>query len=207
MNVVKKAFSFTNKYIRENVLKCFYVSGIIFVLTGIVAFFITKALSVQMLEEIYAEIGKMLAVKDVVNDDGTLSFLGVFINNLRAGMLISVMGVIPFLFLPALYTSLNSVLVGAVIGIMDVLTDENVFMMFVKFILPHGVFEIPAIVLEGAIGIKICFFLCRKIFGRAKEESMLFHLKGYLGVHIFYIIPFLLIAAFIEAVVLGAIYF
>lgn len=207
VSFIKKCITFTNKYFKEKLLKCFLIAGIIFILAGVVSFFVIRTMDAEFLLDMYKNIAEMIGAKPVVNDDGTLSFWGIFFNNLTAGVIISLTGFIPFLFLPVWYISINSALVGAVMAILDVVTEESVILSFVKYILPHGIFEIPAIILEGAVGICICAFLCRKIFGKAKEESLVFHLKGFLGVHIFYILPMLLIAAFIEAVILGALYF
>lgn len=206
MNFIKDNLRFTNRYFREQVFKYVIMVGIIFVVTGLIAFWGISSLPAEDLKEIYASIGEVFAEKDVTNSDGTLSFGGIFWNNLKAGMITSVMGMIPFLFIPIASVVLNSVILGAVLAILGELTDESVIMLFVKYILPHGIFELPALVIEGAIGSKICAVICRKIFGKAKEEKFLDHIKGCLGIFVFYIIPLLLIAAFIEAVVLSALY-
>jgi len=206
MNFIKSSISYTNRYFREYVLRHMLIVGIIFVVTGLIAFWGVSSLPAEDLKEIYASIGEVFAEKDVTNSDGTLSFWGIFFNNLRAGAIISVMGLIPFLFIPITGVVLNSVLLGAVLAIIGSFSDESVIMLFVKYILPHGIFELPALIIEGAIGSKICAVLCRKIFGKAKDERFVDHLKGCVGIFVIYIIPLLLIAAFIEAVVLSALY-
>lgn len=206
MNFLKKTFLFTNKYFKENLLRHILIVGIILIISGIGAFFAVKSLPESVLGEIYAQISEIFQSKDVFNSDGTLSFGGIFLNNLQAGFLISILGIIPFIFLPVFYVVLNSSLVGALLAIVGNFTEESVLMILVKYILPHGIFEIPALIIEGAMGIKLCAFLCRKIFGKAKEESFLVHIKGFVGIFVYYIIPLLLVAAFIEAVVLSAIY-
>ena len=206
MNIVKESVIFTNRYIRENLLKYIFMSGVIFIVSGLIAFLAMMSLPKDHLVEIYSIINETFVGKDVVNSDGTLSFLGIFFNNLRAGVIISLVGLIPFLFIPVLCLIINSIIISVVLVIASVFADESVIMMFIKYILPHGIFELPALIIEGAIGIKICTFLCRKIFGRAKNESLMFHIKVCLEIFAVYIIPLLLIAAFIEAVVLSALY-
>lgn len=206
MNFIKSSISYTNKYFKEYVLRHTLIVGIIFVVTGLIAFWGVNSLPVEELKEIFASIGEMFAEKDVENSDGTLSFWGILLNNLRAGMVTSVMGLIPFLFIPIASVVLNSVILSAVLAIIGTFTGESVIMLFVKYILPHGIFELPALIIEGAIGSKICAVLSRKIFGKAKAEKFIDHIKGCLGIFVFYIVPMLLIAAFIEAVVLSALY-
>lgn len=206
MNYIKTFFHFTNRYIKDNLLRLIAIVSIVFFFSGFAFYFAVKCLPQETLQEIYTNIAEMFAAKDVINADGSLSFLGILWNNIRAGLLISITGVIPFLFLPLLYVMLNSGLISAILAILSVLSEENVLLMVVKFILPHGIFEIPALILEGAIGMKFCAFLCRKIFGKAKGAHILLHLKGSLGVFLIYVVPLLIVAAFIEAVVLGAIY-
>lgn len=206
MNHLKEFFRFTNQYIKDNLLRFIAIVSIVFFVSGFASYFAVKCLPQETLQEIYTNIAAMFAGKDVINPDGSLSFIGILWNNIRAGVIISITGVVPFLFLPLFYIVLNSGLISAILAILSVFSEENVLLMVVKFILPHGIFEIPALILEGAIGMKFCAFLCRKIFGKAKEERFLMHLKGSLGVFLIYVVPLLIIAAFIEAVVLGAIY-
>lgn len=202
MRFLKDYIKFTNKYIKDNLITHIIINSIVFVVIGFAAFFAIKVLPTDAVNEIYANIYEMFDSKNLVNPDGTLSFFGILFNNLRAGLVISLFGFVPLLFLPLLFVVLNSGIVGAFMGIVDVMTTQNVLIMFVKYILPHGIFEIPALVIEGAIGTKICAFLCRKIFRKANGEKLLLHIKGCFGIFAFYVIPMLIIAAFIEAVVL-----
>jgi len=88
----------------------------------------------------------------------------------------------------------------------DIVSNENVLLYFVKYILPHGVFEIPAVILSVALGTRLCIFMCSKITGGSKDKSILYHLKGSIGTFFTYIIPLLIVAAFIEAIILEIIF-
>ena len=206
MKLIKQGICFTNRYIKENLLKYFLIVGIIFIVFGVVAFYGMKLLPEDVISEMGKDIIELFDSKDVVNADGTLSFWGIFLNNLRAGVLISVVGLIPFLFVPIIYVIFNALIVSAIFAVVSLFTEENLFIMFIKYILPHGIFEVPALIIEGAIGAKLCAFISRKIFRRAKEEKFVNHIKGFAGSFIFYVLPLLVIAAFIEAVVLSALY-
>ena len=206
MKHIKEYIHFTNQYAIKHAKVQIIINSVIFVVLAIASFFAIRFLPIDSVKELYEAISEMLNSKDLTNSDGTLSFWGVFLNNLKACGLICLSGLIPILFLPVLYLSINAGVIGAFMGIIDVMTVANVILMFVMFVLPHGVFEIPAMILSGAIGSKLCAFYYRKMFGFAKEEKFLFHIKGCLGMFIFYAFPLLLIAGFIEAVVLSAVY-
>lgn len=206
MKRIKDYISFTNKYIKENMLRHIVINSLFFVVVLLLAFIAMFALPKEQVKDIYEYIIEIMQSKDVTTADGTLSFWGIFFNNLRAGFFISAFGFIPGLFLPLFYVCLNAGLVGAILGIIEVMTAESAFLSFIKYILPHGIFEIPALILEGAIGTKLCAFLLRKIFGYAKEEKFRFHIKGFFGIFVVYVVPMLIVAAFIEAVVLELIY-
>lgn len=75
----------------------------------------------------------------------------IFLNNLRVSLLMIFLGgIIPFL--PLLITYSNGMFIGimaAYIGANQQITTEA----FIFSLLPHGVFEIPAFVLAGAVGV------------------------------------------------------
>lgn len=206
MKKITDCFRFTLKYTRQNLIKQIVFVSAVFLITGVLAYFCMYALPKESLNEVYTVINQIFSEKDVVNPDGSLSFWGIFFNNLRAGAIISAVGFVPFLFLSSFYVALNAGIVGVLLGLFDVMTTENVFIMFVKFILPHGVFEIPAIILEGAIGSVLCLSLTKKIFRKEKNGKFSYHVKGCIGIFVLYVIPMIIIAAFIEAVVLSALY-
>ena len=206
MNFIKKSIKFTNGYIKENLRKHILITSIFFVVTGIMVFFAIRSLPEETLREMYLMIGGMFDEKNVANSDGTLSFWGIFLNNVRACALTIGIGLIPFLFLATVSMFFNSALLGMILAAASGISGESAIMLLVKYILPHGVFEIPAIILSGAIGMKLCAFLCRKIFRRAKGEKFFEHIKGCVGAFVIYVIPLLLIAAFIESIVLNALY-
>lgn len=206
MNKIKKYIRLTYGYSKSNITKNFIICGIVFFAAMIVGFFAMFAVPDEVIKEITKSIGDVFDSKRVITDGGNISFIGLLLNNLLACFMMFILGFIPFLFLPVFYEGLNGMLVGVVLGIIHVMGEENGLIAFVKFILPHGIFEIPAMVLAGAIGLKLCVLLCRKIFGKAREEKLSCHIKGCLGIYVTYIIPLLIAAAFIEGVVLELLY-
>jgi stage II sporulation protein M len=63
-------------------------------------------------------------------------------------------------------------------------------------ILPHGVFEIPAFILSGALGILLAQSLIAEWYNGADTAE---DAKKFSRIFIIYVIPLVAIAAFIEA--------
>ena len=177
MDWIRKCIRYTNGYFKEHMLKHLLWVSIVFVVSGLITFLGVRLLPAEVLEAVYAAISGIFESKDLVDADGTLSFWGILINNLRAGALIGVLGLVPFFFLPLLCIVLNSAVIGGFMAVLDVMTDANVAMLFIKFILPHGIFELPALVLTGAIGVKLCTFLCCKKNRKGKARHNRFGLR------------------------------
>ena len=62
-------------------------------------------------------------------------------------------------------------------------------------LLPHGIFEIPALILSLGLGLKLGFF----IFTKNKKKYLKDNLINSLRVFVYIILPLLIIAAIIEA--------
>lgn len=124
--------------------------------------------------------------------DLQLSAGAVFLNNLQACALGVVLGFVPFLHIPELTMALNAAIIGIVCGGMQSLP------LAVAALLPHGIFEIPAVLLAWTLGSALCRQVGRKIrrkpdahVGRALKQTLLFFL--------IVIAPLLLAAALVEA--------
>ncbi len=137
-------------------------------------------------------------IKDagLVDDNGAFSALGIFGNNIRAFVVTACYGFLPFLFLPALSLALN----GAILGLFAAFYVNNgqSLLVYLAGILPHGVFELPALVLAMSCGL----YLCRVI-----TDYVRFNRKGTVKaavlniarVLVLNVLPLTAIAAVIEA--------
>lgn len=84
---------------------------------------------------------------------------------------------------------------GVMIGLISSLVTREVGLFSLWRLLPHGVFEIPAIIISFAIGIKFGAFIFNKNIG----ETFFERLKGTFRVFFLIIVPLLVLAAIIEA--------
>jgi stage II sporulation protein M len=66
-------------------------------------------------------------------------------------------------------------------------------------LLPHGIFELPALFLSAGLGLRLGTFIFRK----NKLKSLKNYLFESLRVFLFIIFPFLLIAAIIEGILIS----
>jgi len=135
--------------------------------------------------------------------------IGIFIlgNNTKTAILIGLM--LPMIpILGGLYVIFSMLLNGTIVGVIGGILDKPLSYLIVG-IVPHGIFEIPAILIAAAIGLKLN---SRIIFGllaaiRNKDGEATTILKGYVkdGVaswKLMYLVIFLLIvAAIIESTV------
>lgn len=139
-------------------------------------------------------------IKDagLVDDKGAFSALGIFGNNIRAFVVTACYGFIPFVFLPVVSLALN----GAILGLFAAfyVTNGQSLLVYLMGILPHGIFELPALVLAMSCGL----YLCRVI-----TDYVRFNRKGTVKpalaniarVLVLNVLPLTAVAAVIEAYV------
>ena len=140
-------------------------------------------------------INESIADAGIIRDDGSFSALALFGNNLRAMVMTVLYGFIPFLYLPALSLGLNA----AIIGMLAALIDGQ-WLLLLAGLVPHGIFEIPALLLSLAAGLCLCRNINRYI--RCNEKGMMKPLLlDLLRVVGLLVVPLLALAAVMEAYV------
>jgi len=128
----------------------------------------------------------------------SLSTTSIFFNNLRVLILSMFVSVFSFgaltLFLTLINMGLVSFLVAQIVSL-----GYNPWLFFVAFILPHGLLEIPAILIGMTFTLRIGAAMVSPPEGLDIGQSFLLSLADFLKVLVFLIIPMLFLAAFIEA--------
>ncbi|MDF1498319.1 MAG: stage II sporulation protein M [Patescibacteria group bacterium] len=119
-------------------------------------------------------------------------FFFIFQNNVSKLFIILPLGIfagiIPFL---SIFTN------GLILGIFAQIAIQEVSWLFLIFgIMPHGIIEIPVLIVSSAIGMRIGKVAIWKLFG--SKESLIKELTKALRFFIFVLFPLLFIAAFIE---------
>ena len=128
----------------------------------------------------------------IVGKDTPEIFVRIFINNLEACVLL-LLGGASFGILTLFVLSLNGILIGSV---MEIVHQDHSPVFVAAAILPHGIFEIPAFILSGALGILLAQALIAEWYhgGDAAHEA-----AGFARLFILYVVPLVVIAAFVEA--------
>ena len=125
---------------------------------------------------------------DLTDEAGALSPLPLFLNNLRACGVTMLYGLIPFVRLPALALGLNA-------------AADRTMLLFAAALLPHGIFELPAMILAFAMGLYVCGHLTR----RCRHDGAALSLGQCAALAartlVFLVLPLLILAAVTEAYV------
>ena len=179
---LQKEFLMCWKYLKESKIYFLIVLGI-FIFSVILGMFFPVFL-VDYITEL---------VKKLAEETSGLNFLQLFFfilkNNLITAFFGLIFGIVFGLF-PVSLAFLNGYVLGFISG---KVADVAGFSSLIR-LLPHGVFEIPALVLSLGLGLKLGMFL----FVKNKRKQLKYDLENSLRVFLFVIIPLLLIAGVIE---------
>ena len=139
-----------------------------------------------------------IAGSGIVQEDGSFNVLALFANNLRAMVLGILYGFIPLLYLPALALGVNAAILGMLASLID-----GQWLLLAAGILPHGIFELPALFLSLAAGLCLCKNINAYI--RKNEKGIMKPLLlNILRVTVLLVLPLLVIAAVMETYVTPA---
>ena len=161
---------------------------ILFALSFLVGFIypnIFRAEILLMIEDLIAQVG----------GKGALELTGfIFLNNMKVALLSIVAGIFVGIF-PLISIIFNGYLIGFVSN--EAVKTEGVLVLW--RLLPHGIFELPAIIFSIAIGLKIG----RNVFLKNNKEKLKRDYTEGLRFYFFVVFPLLLIAAIIEGILIA----
>lgn len=134
---------------------------------------------------------------NVSGDDGRLSAAALFSNNVRACTFTMLYGLIPFIRLSALALGMNAMVLGVLAAYYA--AGGLSMLGYLAALLPHGLFEFPALVLAFAMGLYVCGQLTRRC---RHDQAALGFLDCVLRISrllLLVLLPLLLAAAVVEA--------
>lgn len=140
-----------------------------------------------------AELGRRLQTA------GTLGRIWlIFFNNAKIAVLSVVLGVVALV--PLAVVAINGIAIGTVMGMT---TDEGfgVWETVIFGLAPHGVFELPAVLLSTAAGLRIGLAVIGSWAGRRRAGSVRRAVKEALLLTVAVVLPALLMAAVLEVTV------
>ena len=118
--------------------------------------------------------------------------LKLFSNNLEACILLFLGGA-SFGILTIFIMSLNGVVIGA---IMEIVRHDHTPLFVAAAILPHGIFEIPAFIIAGALGVLLAQSLTAEWYGSGDAAA---DARGYARTFLLWVLPLVAVAACVEA--------
>lgn len=173
--------------------KYFFIALVIMIISAVAAYYL---LPMNLGNEIIEDFGN--SIGDLSEYSALSLAIFIFFNNLRVTLIVWITGLIPFIFIPAIISGINGAVIGAVLKITS--EEGSVFKDIATSILPHGVFEIPAICIAVAMGISLCVFVIKKIRGKS-DASLPKFLKAQFIYFLKVVLPLLIVAAAIESFV------
>lgn len=122
-------------------------------------------------------------------------FLFILENNISKLFIILLLGIFAGI-IPLIASFAN----GIILGIIGCFVVKNLsWQFFLAGILPHGIIEIPVLILSTAMGMKIGKIALWKLFGKNKKVKIKKELAKALKFYIMILAPLLILAAAIEA--------
>ena len=157
-----------------------------------------------LLDLLSGVMGNLTVDLDAVTDEsGNLSALAVFVSNLQATTFIMLYGLLPFVQLPAMALGLNAVLLGWLAAVY--VRNGLSLALYLAALIPHAIFELPAMMLAFGVGLYTCGQLTRRLRGNEEARSVTGCLSLMGQTLLLALAPLLLAAAFVEAYVTPAI--
>jgi len=128
----------------------------------------------------------------------SLTTSGIFVHNVEVLLLSGLASVISLGVLAILMLMIPIALVGLLAGEVAWLGYSPVAFV-ATFVLPHGLFEIPAAIIATAFALRIGASVTAPREGLTVGEGLLAAIADFCKVFVFLVVPLLLIAAFVEA--------
>jgi uncharacterized membrane protein SpoIIM required for sporulation len=123
---------------------------------------------------------------------------GIFLHNVQVLLLAGLAAVVSLGVFACLMLMVPLGMVGFFAGQMAWL-GQNPLLFLAAFILPHGLFEIPAAVIATAFALRVGASIVAPREGLTVGEALVAATADFLKVFLFLVVPLLLIAAFVEA--------
>ncbi len=142
----------------------------------------------------------MRTIRAVLMEDdmGGISSGTLFWHNVRAELLMMAAGIFSFGVLGLLLFLGNFSLVGGVLAVTK-LVGLSPLMVFMAGILPHGIIELPSVILAAASILYLGVRLVTPLEDKSISETMIVTMADVLKVFLAVCVPLLLLAGYIEA--------
>ncbi len=182
--------------IQRNLLRSFAISLLIFII-GCVGGYLSSQADPAFGESLVTLFQEMIT-KEIMSDEAPLLAIQLFLNNLEACVLLFLGGA-TFGVVTLLVLSFNGIIIG---GIVEVVGAKTGSLVMLAAIIPHGIFELPAVLVSSALGLMLGRAVMMDLTGQgdASEDARILG-----SLFLIYVVSFIAIAACIEAFITPAI--
>ena len=146
----------------------------------------------EKIEESAREMPGLANLQDTIN----APFL--FVNNTRAVALIFLAGLVSFSVLGVLLYMVNIGLIGGVYALLELLGLQPL-PIFLAGVLPHGIFELPALMIGAAVVLYMGVAIVTPQTGKSMGEVIIELFADWTKIFLGLVVPLLAVAAVIEA--------
>ena len=202
MHRLKENYADSIAFFRQEFGSTVFTAGWAF--AGIVLLsFEASLLFPQQADGIVEHFAQLLSQSGMSDGSGRIVFTALLLNNLFAMIMAVAYGLLPFIRLSALTLGVNGATLGLFAGYY---IHQNIpLWKYLVGVLPHGIFELVALVLSAAAGL----YLCRAVSAALlkKQKGAVRAAIGRCGqTMVLWILPLVIVAAVIESYVTPALF-
>ncbi len=193
-NQYEKSFS----YLKESKNYIYFIVGVFF-LFAFIGFFFNDLIIylIKFLFGINLEEKIMNFIKNLIEQTKGLSQFELIVYIFKNNVLASFTGMILGIFF-GIFSIILVIFNGYLLGFVALISVKNEGILILWRLFPHGIFELPAVLISLGLGLKLSTF----IFKEEKVKMFKDYLINSLRVFLFIIIPLLIIAAIIEGILI-----
>ncbi len=202
MHKLKQIYGNTAAFYRQDLGSVVFTAGWAF--AGIIVLsFAGSLLFPEQADGIVEKFAQMLQQIGASDSSGNIQFFALLLNNLSAMVMATVYGLLPFIRLPALTLGVNGATLGLFAGYY---VHQGIpLWKYLVGILPHGIFEIPALILSAALGLYLCGAVSDALL--KKPSGSVRAAMGQCGqILLWWVLPLIAVAAVIETYVTPALF-
>ncbi|HQV63802.1 MAG TPA: stage II sporulation protein M [Anaerolineales bacterium] len=159
---------------------------------------VPQALSKASPENLQKLSDRVREMPDISNLQESINAPFLFLNNTRAVTLIFFAGLFSFSVLGVLLYMVNIGIIGGLFGLFQLLGIQP-WPIFLAGVVPHGVFEIPALMIGSAVVLYMGVAIVTPQTGKSMGEVILELFADWAKIFIGLVVPLLAVAAMIEA--------
>lgn len=193
MNFIRHHYKLTKKFYHENLRIIFPITILLFVVS-ITIFSIYASKNAGIATRLLLRLNPQITAS--INSMGLLPTI---MKNLFTGFYLIALGCIPFLFISAFFVVYNGSLIGIMLG-STTITNMTTGMIL-TYLIPHGLFLIPAMLISAACGIYFCKRMIQHFMHIQYIESFYELFQEFVRIYLLIILPLMILSSIMEVLI------